>query len=436
MKKIFYMLFLFMNHFYFSQTNILVYRSEYEAVGDLIYDINDVNENNQNYSIIAGNANNYYRINKTSGKIAVNTQIPDTFNSVKTDNLTVQIGTNIYNIQIVDAYDYFIANLPSGYTVIDQDVAQIDNNSEWTAYNNLWGKGTAVPNQDFRIAIIKNNSFPNQSVFLWDVPGNASTFGGDAVWCYTNLLWGNRKSIRSNLSGFPFKISSINSLKLDFDFETLFGDHQFKVALNLFATDNPSLASFSENKGDFFFVFDQVGTYIPSYTNTLPDITIGGKQFAVLYDLNPTTNYERRRVIVKDGDRLTSGTLDLKALFDMFASNNYLNTTQSIPNIQVGLEITKGFGAVRFNQIDFKLNESTLSNNKFKKQKTQFFPNPVHDKLFWTKQSENINSVKIFDITGKEVKPEIAENYIDFSTLPNGVYYLKTNNKTEIILKR
>lgn len=441
MKNLFYILCLLASQLYLSQTNILAYRSEYEAVGDIIYDVNDANENTQNYTITTGNSNGYYRINKLSGKISINKIIPDTFNSVQTDNLTVKIGTNVYNIQIVDAYDYFIANLPTGYTVVDQDVAQVDNSSQWTLYNNLWGKGTAVPNQDFRIAIIKNNNFPNQSVFLWDVPGNASTFDGDAVWCYTNLLWGNRKSVRSNLPGFPFKINSINSLKLDFDFEELFGDHQYKVALNLFTTDNPNLGSFYDNRGDFFFIFDQIGTYIPPYPYTLPDINIGGKQFAVLYDdEDKGAFYERRRVIVKNGDKLTSGTLDLKALFDMFASKNYLNTNQSIPNIQVGLEITKGFGAIRFNQIDFKLNEASTSAKKGiinkNQEATKFYPNPVHDKLFWTNQSENISSVKIFDETGKEIKAKVAENYIDFSTLPIGVYYLKTNNKTEKIIKK
>ena len=364
--RIFTFLLFFISLENFAQaTNVLVYRSEFEQVDDVVYDINDVNENINNYVIVSGNDNNYYSINQVNGKLKILNPIPDTFNAIHSDNLIIAIGNTTYNIQIVDAYDYYMSNLPVEYTVLsaDDDIF-VDNNSSWTAYNNLWGKGTAIENQDFRIAIVKKNTFPNQSVLIWDVPNNASAYNGAAVWCYTNLFWGNRKNIRENLTGFPFRINSLSSLTLTFDFEQLFGNDQYKVALNLFTTDNPNLANFSENKGDFFFVFDQINTYLPPYPFSLPDITLEGKPFAVLYDNeNNGEFYERRRVIVKDGLSVTQGTLNLKSLFDMYSNAGFLNTNQSIPNIQVGVEVTKGFGALRFNQLEF--NSNTLSTNDY-----------------------------------------------------------------------
>lgn len=442
MKSRFYLIaLLFFSKFIFSQTiSVTVYRSEYEKVGDLIYDINDSKENTSNYTIVGGNTDNYYSLNAVSGQLKIQNSIPDTFDVIKTDNITISIGGTTYLLKIVDAYDFYKDELLSnGYSILSNDnQTYIDNVSSWTAYNNLWGKGDAVPNIDFRIAILKkDNTFPNQSVILWDVPSEANAFpNGAAVWCYTNLFWGNRKGIRSNLPNFPFKINSLNSLFLNFDFEKLFGTNDFKVALNLFTTDNPALANFSENKGDFFFVFDQINNYIPPYPYTLPDITIGGKLFAVRYD-NMLNNepYERRRVIIKNGQALTQGSLDLKSLFDMFSSQGYLNTNQSIPNIQVGMEITNGFGALRFNQLDFQMNNS-LNTISLSKNGSVFYPNPTSGKVFFGKNSLRLANLKILNPLGQEVKPIIKDEFIDFSFLPNGIYFLKSNDKTEKIIKK
>ena len=432
-----YLLFFISLENFAQATNVLVYRSEFEQVDDVVYDINDVNENINNYVIVSGNDNNYYSINQVNGKLKILNPIPDTFNVIHTDNLIIAIGNTTYNIQIVDAYDYYMSNLPLGYTVLsaDDDVF-VDNNSSWTAYNNLWGKGTAIENQDFRIAIVKKNTFPNQSVLIWDVPNNASAYNGAAVWCYTNLFWGNRKNIRENLTGFPFRINSLSSLTLTFDFEQLFGNDQYKVALNLFTTDNPNLANFSENKGDFFFVFDQINTYLPPYPFSLPDITLEGKPFAVLYDNeNNGEFYERRRVIVKDGLSVTQGTLNLKSLFDMYSNAGFLNTNQSIPNIQVGVEVTKGFGALRFNQLEF--NSNTLSTNDYLSDILLFYPNPVEDKLFW-KSGNIINSenTKVYNVLGKEMKVDFSDNYINLNSLPTGIYLIKSGSSIKKISKK
>lgn len=441
MNKYIYLFFFILSSSLFSQTiNVTVYRSEFEKVNDLIYDLNDSKENTNPYLIVSGNSNNYYTINSTTGQIKILNAIPDVFDTINTDVLRVSIGATNYLVTIVDGYDFYKNELIlNGYTILsNDDETYIDTNSSWTAYNNLWGKGTAIPNSDFRISILKkNNTFPNQTVILWDVPSDASTYNGDAVWCYTNLFWGNRKGIRSNLSNFPFKINSLNSLSLDFNFEKLFGSDDYKVALNLFTTDNPALANFSENKGDFFFVFDQINNFIPAYPFSLPDIIIDGKTFAVRYDnvLNNET-YERRRVIVKNGQALTQGNLDIKSLFDMFSINGYLNTAQSIPNIQVGLEITKGYGALRFNNLNFIINNSNLSDHLISINKNNFYPNPTSGKVFWKNKIPDKSSIRVFNQTGQELPTKISDSFLDLSSFPSGVYYLRVNESTEKIIKK
>ncbi len=340
-----------------AQTNVQVLRSEYEKVGDEIYNINDVLEGSENYVLNAGNENSYYSLDQNSGIISIQNPIADVFDVVTTNVLQISISSSNYIIEIVDGYDYFIQNLDPSYEILDDhNQFYVDPSSKWTAMNNLWGKGTAVPNVDFRTATIYKKDIPDSTIFLWDVPSKAAEFGGASVWNYVNVFWGNRNNVRDDLKGFPFLINDINTLSLDFDFEQLFGSEEYKIAMNMFLTDENYLTNFSENDGDFFFVFDQNGTWIPPYPNSLPDTEILGKPFAWRYKTE--NNYEWRRVIVKDNEQLLSGTLDIKELFDRFQNEDWINPNQYIYHIQLGLEITEGYGAVRFNKAEIDLSVS------------------------------------------------------------------------------
>lgn len=427
----------------YSQIDVEVLRSEYEQVNDEIYDINDTNEGSFNYAITAGNSNNYYQIDTNSGVITIQNTISDSFNSVHTDVLTVTAGTTTYLITIVDGYDFIIANLDPDYTVLDEhNEKYINNSNDWTVINNLWGRGDAVPNVDFRIATIYKPTIPNSTILIWDVPSNASAFNGASVWNYNNVFWGNRKNIREDLTGFPFQISSLESLSVNFDFEQLFGNDKFKIAMNMFMTDEDVLSNFSANDGDFFFVFDQNGTYIPNYTNTLPDITIDGKPFAVRYDLNPDTGYERRRVIVKDNEKLMTGTLDVKSLFDMFIDETFLNPDQYIYHIQFGIEVTSGYGAVRFNQLNVNAQFESLSVSTFKEENLKTYPNPFNTILTVEGISKSVNSIKLFNSLGQEFK--LNNNYsidnnqlkLNLESLKTGMYFLQIDGYVTKVFKK
>lgn len=135
---------------------------------------------------------------------------------------------------------------------------------------------------------------------------------------------------------------------LDFDFEQLFGDEQYKFVMNMFLTDKLEFSSFSANDGNFFFVFDKKDTWVPNYPFTLPDLNIGGKPFVWLYKIED--EYERSRVIIKDNEKLLKGTLDIKQMFNLFIENDIINSDQYIYQLQLGIEVTEGYGAVRINE--------------------------------------------------------------------------------------
>ena len=346
----------------------LVYRTEYEKKGDLIFDINDLREGDTVYRIIEGNENGHYTINRKNGEIRIASPIEDAFGVVHTDLLKVKAGVRTYEVKIVDGFDFVLSLLPDSYSVLSEhNTKYVDKESKWTAYNNLWGRRSAVPNVDFRIAILHQKKLPSACIFIWDVPSSSKKFGNASVWCYTNLLWGNRPRVREDLPGFPFQIKSIKQLTIDFNYRQLFGNDRFKLAMNLFTYDESHLASMRETDGDFFFILNQVGTYIPPYPYSLPDIKIEGKPFALRYDDEQNGKFrQRRRVIVKDGEMLTSGRINLKYLFDIFIKENYINTFQYIQNIQLGIEVSSGYGAIKFNQFDINLktHDSLQENDK------------------------------------------------------------------------
>ena len=340
-----------------AEINKLVHRSEYEKVGDVICDIGDPIEGIFNYRILSGNKNGYYKLDPESGIIKIAKEIKDRFGAVHTDILKIDGGGTVYNVKIVDGFDYFVNNLPESYNVLsDHGENFVDLNSEWSVCNNLWGKGEAVPNVDFRIATIHKNRMPDTCILIWDVPSLAKDYGGAAVWCYNNVMWGNKGGLREDLPSFPFQVKNIKNLTLDFSFEQIFGNDQFKIAMNLYTFDESNLASYCKSDGDFFLVFDQVNQWIPEYPYSLPDIEIMGKTFALLYDdYKNGRARERRRVIIKESERLMNGKLDIKNLFDIFINQNYINPSQYIQNIHLGIEVTSGFGAVRFNKFNIEM---------------------------------------------------------------------------------
>ena len=63
---------------------------------------------------------------------------------------------------------------------------------------------------------------------------------------------------------------------------------------------------------------------------------------------------QMRRAIVKDNQKLMGGKLNLKNLLNIFIKENYLNTLQYIQNIQIGIELSNGYGIVNINKDDIQ----------------------------------------------------------------------------------
>lgn len=49
---------------------------------------------------------------------------------------------------------------------------------------------------------------------------------------------------------------------------------------------------------------------------------------------------------------MLNGTLDILEMFNMFIDEGFLNELQYIYHLQFGIEVTSGWGAIQFNQLD------------------------------------------------------------------------------------
>ena len=417
-------------------TDTTLLRSEFEKVGSTVGIIEGVE------NIVTGENSHFYSVDKSTGKIKIAQEITDTMGVVTTHTVkfTKSSGDTV-TVDIVDGYDYLLSK-HSGEIIEEHQggVELPDTLGSWAAYNNLWGDGNAVVGQDYRIAILISDSLPNGSSIVWDTPSSAKDFEGSSVWCYTNFMFGARKNNREVVEGFPFSIDSLDSLYLDFDYSEVVGDDQFKVALNMFLTDTNSIAPMNQNRGDFFFVLDQKGTWIPRYDTTIvEDTTILTKPFTLLYDtlIQNGGLYERRRVIIKDNQRLLSGNIDLLYYFNRFAEGGMLKKSQYIPNIQFGVEVTSGFGAIKINTLSItkKMIGSVAISNSLLSERELKITQSGH--TLNIKTAQEFKRVSLYSPTGKliltrDILEGDKEVKLNTQNIAKGDYILKLNGAVSL----
>lgn len=99
---------------------------------------------------------------------------------------------------------------------------------------------------------------------------------------------------------------------------------------------------------------------------------------------------------------------------------NYFNTTSDHVPVSAGFQF------------------STLANPEFALENgLRIFPNPVQDELRLEDIELEDNTVAIYDITGRQVlSTKMNANTVNVSTLPSGVYILKSGNRSGRFLKK
>lgn len=74
---------------------------------------------------------------------------------------------------------------------------------------------------------------------------------------------------------------------------------------------------------------------------------------------------------------------------------------------------------------------SSLGVNEFTSNKFAIYPNPTSN-LLYVSGIKDVETLEIFDLNGRQLIKKAGANSVDVSSLPNGIYFMKLNNKETI----
>ena len=132
--------------------------------------------------------------------------------------------------------------------------------------------------------------------------------------------------------------------------------------------------------------------------------------------------------VIEDGEKTSINVKDVKKMFfpdEQFAVQTKTNETFTFDRLKVSY---MEFGEGDNTSVKTPKSESAL----------QVFPNPVADVLT-IESSENLVFIHVYDLNGKVVKTVDTPNTfckIDLSELTGGIYFVKTKNHAQRIIKK
>jgi len=112
--------------------------------------------------------------------------------------------------------------------------------------------------------------------------------------------------------------------------------------------------------------------------------------------------------------------------------SSYDKSFTEIKTSKVRLNINStASGIARFYEIEVYGRIATLGTNDFVASKFSIYPNPTSDKLN-VSCDETVVLIQVFDINGKSLIIQKDSNSVDVSSLSNGIYFMKLNNKETV----
>ncbi len=148
----------------------------------------------------------------------------------------------------------------------------------------------------------------------------------------------------------------------------------------------------------------------------------------------------------------TDGTVSGTQFQAKSSSNNHVNTTQYAQGMSVIPSSLFSFNNALYFKAQFalgqpnglwRLNFTSLSNSNFEKIENNIYPNPTNG-IVNISSTENLKSVQVFDILGKQILEKnifSTQTQLDLSNFISGVYLLKIESKngkikTQKIIKK
>lgn len=112
---------------------------------------------------------------------------------------------------------------------------------------------------------------------------------------------------------------------------------------------------------------------------------------------------------------------------------SYFKSFAEVSTDKVRLTVTNGVdGFARLTEVQVFGNTGTAGVNDFILNKVSLYPNPVLGNELTIDSLQEINSLKVYNILGKQMKTSFTGKNVDVSNLNSGIYIIKVNNKNTI----
>ncbi|MDG5491293.1 T9SS type A sorting domain-containing protein [Psychroserpens sp. SPM9] len=181
---------------------------------------------------------------------------------------------------------------------------------------------------------------------------------------------------------------------------------------------NPQQLAIASNKGIFTSV-DGGSTWSQIYTELVHQIffsdvtdgymvgtvhTSGVSDYAIVYTVNGGQNWTR---------------IENDALMSIGSNNSQVkfNTSNEADIYIASIDL----GLVKYT---LDLQALSIDESEYSEDFISVFPNPAKDSVTITSSKETIESLALYDLTGKMIHKSFGKNQVDVSALPKGVYLL------------
>ena len=406
-----------------------------------------------------GSTNTQYRVQPGTSASQVENMTFPALNNVSrpsyTDTRGLYISSNIHHLDIVDNYIHHIPG--NGFRVQGCDYVNIIGNevhdTSRKSYSGTHGlvvtNATSIDNfNGYKIFIQQNKVHHNYNeIYSWapsktfitpriDEGKGISLQRNDVAngWTKGRFLVSDNLTYWNGYSG----LHSNTGVRIDFINNTAYMNsytNTVTYANEEQSGNNIGMSAQGGNNNKFInnviFIDNAWGGFPISIANNETNTQIENN---IVFGINGTTNLD------SDVSAIDVNTLVANPLFEDPDNFDFSLTSNSpaigFANATFATD-TDYFGNDRDNNPDAGAIEfSNLSMKKISSASFDVYPNPVSDVLF-IKSEEVLNTVMVYDITGKEISVtiDLVQKQVDLSELSTGVYLVVLNNQGVRVVK-
>lgn len=386
-----------------------------------------------NHLVVTGSEKIYTHLGNTGFLLKLDTNgVPLKFKCFRSGSL----ATEQYNLSLVNDSLGFYKMIAGGYAGIGPasniTCHVYDDNTDSFLYSRFINSNSAP---EFKLMRSKNGN--NFYLLISNLVSPAS-FDIYKYKLNNQIIWGHRT--KSVFGGMPYPFT--NGVVENTSGELISSFHSSSFSLYNYTTGCFKIDSngISNNNG-----FTMLKNYFISFTVPSPMNHVSSNRPQALYGDKyyfdvVATNYPANPLTIQDFSSIS--TFSCTTSTTCFTTIATPTVSSTLPIAPVNYPITSyaiKTHTLLVNAVTFSANPNYCSlmnvDESSSKQKVTFSPNPAHSKIV-INASDKIESVEVYDISGKLISTHFNTNEIEVSELTQGMYFLRMNFGDEIITKK